>query len=155
MSMRPSQRTILTSELDNLKARIIQNHIAAGQRASGKTIAVFETKMLDNEGQLLGRKAVGTLETGRKGGKVPKGFATIILKWMQAKGINVERPKSFAYFVAQKIAREGTALHRSGGRTDIYSNEIPRTIEQVVNRLGKDMVTEFENIVINKIKEYA
>ena len=31
-------KAILCEELDNLRQRIIENHIRAGQRASGKTI---------------------------------------------------------------------------------------------------------------------
>ena len=108
--MKAEQRDILKSELENLRKRIIQNHLAAGQKASGKTVKSLTIREGEDEMELTGRKAFGTLETGRKGGKVPKGFYAIILKWARDKGISVENPKSFAFLVARKIAREGTKL---------------------------------------------
>ena len=109
---------ILGEELESLRQRIIENHIR--------------------------RQAFGVLETGRKPGKVPKWFYQKIQQWAKDKGIQVENPKSFAYFVARKIAREGTELHRQGGRADIYSPEIEKTIQEIMNRafaIFKDDVT--------------
>lgn len=150
--MRAVQRQILIQELTDLQKRVIQNHISAGQKASGRTIKSILVEVGEDYGQLTGRKAIGTLETGRKGGKVPAKFQDIILKWMQAKGINVPKPKSFAYLVARKIAREGTLLHRMGGRSDIYSKEINITLPRLIKRLGDDQVTElmrmFDNVKV-------
>lgn len=147
--MRTGQRQILIEELKDLQKRVIQNHIAAGQKASGRTIKSILVEIGEDYGQLTGRKAIGTLETGRKAGRVPAKFQDIILKWMQAKGINVPKPKSFAFLVARKIAREGTLLHRTGGRSDIYSNEINKTIPRLMKRLGDDQVTELMRIFDN------
>jgi len=147
--MREGQKTILKSELEDLRKRIIQNHIAANQKASGKTAKSMTVDIAEDYGELSGRMAFGTLETGRKAGKVPANFKDIILRWAQDKGINVERPKTFAFLVARKIAKEGTLLKRIGGRSDIYSNEIPKTIERILQRLGEDQVTEIRNIFIN------
>lgn len=147
--MRSGQRQILIQELTDLQKRVIQNHISAGQKASGRTIKSILVEVGDDYGQLTGRKAIGTLETGRKGGKVPAKFQDIILKWMQAKGINVPKPKSFAYLVARKIAREGTLLHRMGGRSDIYSKEINITLPRLIKRLGDDQVAELMRIFDN------
>jgi hypothetical protein len=135
---------ILGEELESLRQRIIENHIRAGQKASGKTISSLRVDVKDNQGILFGRQAFGVLETGRKPGKVPKGFYQIIQQWAKDKGIQVENPKSFAYFVARKIAREGTELHRQGGRVDIYSPEVEKTIQKIMNRafaIFKDDVT--------------
>jgi hypothetical protein len=125
---------ILGEELESLRQRIIENHIRAGQKASGKTISSLRVDVNDNQGTLFGRQAFGVLETGRKPGKVPKGFYQIIQQWVKDKGIQVENPKSFAYLVARKIAREGTELHRQGGRADIYSPEIEKTTQEIMNR---------------------
>lgn len=135
---------ILGEELASLRQRIIENHIRAGQRASGKTISSLRIDVNGDNGTLFGRQAFGVLETGRKPGKVPKGFYQKIQQWEKDKGIQVENPKSFAYFVARKIAREGTELHRQGGRADIYSPEIEKTIQEIMNRafaIFKDDVT--------------
>lgn len=153
--MRIEQKQILSTELESLRERIIQNHFAAGQKASGKTAKSMRVIMEEDSGELIGRKAFGTLETGRKGGKVPAGFATIILRWAQDKGIKVDNPKSFAFLVARKIAREGTLLHRQGGRADIYSTEIPKTIDRLIERLTENQITEIKSIFVNKVKEFA
>ncbi len=147
--MRPGQKQILNEELKDLQKRIIQNHISAGQNASGRTIKSITVEIGDNYGQLTGRKFFGTLETGRKPGRVPAKFKDVILKWMQDKGINVPKPESFAYFVARKIRLEGSLLYRMGGRSDIYSKEIQITIERLIRRLGQDQVTEITRMFDN------
>jgi hypothetical protein len=147
--MRPELKQILNDELKDLQKRIIQNHIKAGQKASGKTIKSITVEIGENYGQLTGRKFFGTLETGRKAGRVPAKFQDVILKWMQDKGINVPKPKSFAYLVARKIRLEGTLLYRTGGRSDIYSKEISITIERLTKRLGQDQVAEISRMFDN------
>lgn len=146
-------RKVVQEELESLKKRIIDNHLRAGQKASGKTIASMHVESSDDGGVLFGRKAFGTLETGRRGGRVPKGFYHIILQWVRDKGIQVEKPKTFAYFVAKKIAREGTSLFRQGGRDDIYSNEIPKTTDSVLSRITGLLGASVESININSKKE--
>jgi hypothetical protein len=147
--MRPELKQILNDELKDLQKRIIQNHIKAGQKASGKTIKSITVEIGENYGQLTGRKFFGTLETGRKAGRVPAKFQDVILKWMQDKGINVPKPKSFASLVARKIRLEGTLLYRTGGRSDIYSKEISITIERLTKRLGQDQVAEISRMFDN------
>lgn len=146
-------RTIINEELLSLRQRIIDNHLRAGQKASGRTIQSLRVEATEDEGILFGRKAFGTLETGRRGGRVPAGFYHIILQWVKDKGIQVEKPKTFAYFVARKIAREGTSLYRRGGRDDIYSSEIPKTVESIGKRIMGLLTTEVDNININSKKE--
>lgn len=140
---------LVASELEALKQRIIENHRNAGQVASGRTIASLKVKMTEDGGVLWGRSAFGTLETGRKGGKVPAGFWKIIRQWMDDKGIQVEKPDSFAYLVARKIAREGTQLFRNGGRSDIYSPEVKDTVERVSDGIGILFGSEVEHINLN------
>lgn len=140
---------IVRSELDDLRLRIIDHHVNAGQKASGRTIESLHVEMQEYGGILWGRKAIGVLEDGRKGGKVPKGFYQIIQKWVKDKGIQVKNPKSFSYLVARKIAREGTELHRQGGRSDIYSTEIEKTIESIMNKVFGIFKKDVEYINLN------
>lgn len=140
---------VINDELLQLRQRIIDNHLRAGQKASGRTIQSLRVEASEDEGTLYGRKAFGTLETGRRGGRVPAGFYQIILQWVRDKGIQVEKPKTFAYFVARKIAREGTSLYRQGGRADIYSNEIPKTTESIEKRIMALFAAEVESINLN------
>lgn len=144
---------ILTEELGTLRATIINNIRATGQWASGKTAASMAVIVSGSIGELVGRKAFGTLETGRRGGRVPRNFHNIIYDWMQAKGVHAQpmpyktnRPhkyseqergdRTMAYFIAKTIRREGTRLYRDGGRDDVYSRAIPITIERINSRLS-------------------
>lgn len=140
---------LVASELEALKQRIIENHRNAGQVASGRTIASLKVEMTEDGGVLWGRSAFGTLETGRKPGKVPAGFWKIIRQWMDDKGIQVEKPDSFAYLVARKIANEGTQLFREGGFYKIYSPEVKDTVERVSDGIGILFGSEVEHINLN------
>ncbi len=149
MAGRDEALGILKYELNDLRLRIIDNHIRARQKASGRTIASLRVEVTENSGILWGRKAFGTLETGRRPGRVPKGFYKIILDWIEAKGIRVEKPKTFAYFIARKIAREGTQLYRDGGRDDIYSKEIDKTIKTIMEKVFGIFENDIKHINLN------
>lgn len=140
---------LVASELEALKQRIIENHRSAGQVASGRTIASLKVEITGDGGVLWGRSPFGTLETGRKPGKVPAGFWKIIRQWMDDKGIQVEKPDSFAYLVARKIANEGTQLFREGGFYKIYSPEVKDTVERVSDGIGILFGSEVEHINLN------
>lgn len=139
---------IVGDSLQELRKRIIANHEAAGQVASGRTRDSLKVESTEDGGILWGRQAFGGLETGRKPGKVPKGFSDIILQWMEDKGITVEHPKSFAYLVARKIANEGTSLYQSG-KIDIYSTDMENTIKEIMNRVVGIFDTEVKHINLN------
>lgn len=160
---------VLREELENLKQAIIKNHLAAGQRASGRTAASLRVEVNETEGSLWGRSPFGTLETGRQAGKVPANFRSIIRQWMQDKGFKArpmpyktDRPHkytaeergelSLAFLIARKIEREGTSLFRKGGRHDIYSNVIPATRERILMRIVELLRTEVKSIKLNNIE---
>ena len=144
----------LEKSLNDLKDNIISRHVAAGQVASGKTKAGFEVKMLTPlHGQLWGYSYSGVLEQGRRGGKTPKKFRLIIERWAIAKGITFsgEADRSrFAYFVAQKIRREGTKLYRTGGSIDIFSSAIEEMKETLTKELGVTYKQEIKNQIFTK-----
>lgn len=140
---------LVSSELEALKQKVIENQKDSGQVASGRTIASMKVEVTEDGGVLWGRSPFGTLETGRKPGKVPAGFWKIIRQWMDDKGIQVQKPDSFAYLVARKIANEGTQLFRNGGRDDIYSPEVKDTVERVSQGIGILFGSEVEHINLN------
>ena len=148
-SLRSDVIRIVSDELEELKERIIARHEAAKQVASGRTRDSLKVEITEDGAILWGRQAFGVLETGRKPGKVPKGFTGIILQWMEDKGIKPKRPKSFAYLVARKIANEGTQLYRSGQKEDIYSSDIEATIEVITGRILGVFDAEVEHINLN------
>ena len=84
---------------------------------------------------------VGTLGFGRAGGKVPVGIDQIIKQWTRDKGLQFGTESergTFAYFVARKIAREGTQRLRLP--IDVYSTPAKaarNAIESVLRRMVK------------------
>lgn len=147
--LRDKVMELVSSELEALKQKVIENQKNSGQVASGRTIASMKVEVTEDGGVLWGRSPFGTLETGRKPGKVPSGFWKIIRQWMEDKGIRVQKPDSFAYLVARKIANEGTQLFRNGGRDDIYSPEVKDTVERVSQGIGILFGSEVEHINLN------
>lgn len=146
-------QNVVFEELEDLRKRIISNIDSSGRRASGRTSESMRTDVSENRGVLFGRMAFGTLETGRKPGKVPAGFYQIIKQWVIDKGISFDSQSernSFAYLVSRKITREGTQLYRRGADTDVYTAEVPETISRIKDRVGFLMRMEFESIKLNK-----
>lgn len=141
--------SVVTDELEALRLRIIANHEAAGQVASGRTRDSIRVERTEDGGVLWGRQAFGVLETGRKPGKVPKGFYQIIRQWVDDKGISVPNPDSFAYLVARKIATEGTEMYRTGQKKDIYSTDMEKTIREIERKVLGIFDTEVEHINLN------
>ena len=75
---------------------------------------------------------IPTLEFGRKSGKVPRGFYYIIKEWTREKGLNFASESergTFAYFVARKIAREGTK--RNMTNADVYSTPVMNAKDRI------------------------
>lgn len=160
---------ILVEELEALKKEIIENHLRAKQKASGRTSESLRVETDENSATLFGRGFFDVLETGRKAGKVPYDFQTIIRKWMHDKGIKAQpieyktnRPhkytpqergeRTLAFFIARNIRKNGTALFRSGGRQDIYSDAIPKAIKRIKARIAGIVHTEISSIKINNIE---
>lgn len=169
--------TLVNDELRQFCERIRANHLRAGQKASGRTAKSIRYE-LDAKGSIVhgvvkGRRAFETLELGRKAGKVPYNFRSIIRQWMQDKGIKAKpipyvrkpsqrwRPKytpqergemSLAGAIAYTIQTKGTSLYRQGGRADIYSPEIKRTKNNIRRRLLAIFQAEINHIHTNIAK---
>lgn len=81
---------------------------------------------------------IPTLEVGRAGGKVPRGFYYIIREWSKEKGLsfaNESERNTFSYLVACKIASDGT--RRNVTPADVYSTPVEktkRTIADIIRR---------------------
>lgn len=146
---------IVLRELKSLAQRIADNIRKNGQTASGRSERSLNVQDEGDSIVLYGRKAFETLERGVPplGDRIQtRSFAHILHRWAMDKGISFSDDKerwSFAFSLAKKIKREGSALYRDGGRADVYSNEIPRTIENVRNRISRAFKMEVENIKLN------
>lgn len=54
--------------------------------------------------------------------------------------------------MAKKIRETGTKLFRDGGRADIYSPEIEKTVRAIESRMLSLIKTKIEHIRINKVE---
>lgn len=142
-------QAFLKQELTDLQSRIASNIRSTGRNATGRTIDSLEVQVVTSgafsaQGVLLGRKYFGALETGSRPWKewefrkrVPSTFADRIQEWIDAKGLDLN-----AYAVAYNIIHSGTALFRQGGRPDVYSNEIPGTLDKLTEKYAT-FLTDF------------
>lgn len=170
MSVKDNVLSVVKDELDALRERIIANHESAGQVASGRTRDSIRVECTEDGGILWGRQAFGVLETGRKPGKVPKGFQQIIRQWIIDKGIAVSpipykrspserwHPKctpeerglmTLSGAIAYKITTEGTEMYRTGQKKDIYSTDVEKTIREIERKILGIFDTEVEHINLN------
>lgn len=145
-------RQNIAAILERCKADIETNMETQDINASRRTVGSLAV-VSDNDGLRLGlfgnaHAPLGTLEVGRAGGKVPAGFYEIIKQWTRDKGFQfgseTERG-TFAYFVARKIAREGTQRHMLP--IDVYStpanaarNEIESVLRNMIQAFVKTSV---------------
>lgn len=77
-----------------------------------------------------------TLEIGRPGGPVPKGFTDILVQWSRDKGIPFDsegKRRSFAYLLGRRIQREGTL--RNMAHVDVYTSIVMDVAEKVKDGL--------------------
>lgn len=173
-TIKDSVLQMVGDELKSLRERIIANHEAAGQVASGRTRASIRVELTEDGGILWGRQAFGVLETGRKPGRVPGNFNAIIRQWIIDKGISVTplpykrvpsdkwQPKytqeerglmSLSGAIAYKIRTEGTLMHRRGEKVDIYSTAVLDTVDNVGKKVSAIFDMEAEHINLNFSKD--
>lgn len=133
---------ILLQARDEIRA----NMQAKGINASGRTSAALEVVQGGGKIELIkaqGQNApFGTLQYGRSGGRVPAGFYEILKQWSRDKGLSfgteTERG-TFAYFLARKIAREGTNRNRTP-RNDIYDEPLAKAVDGVRQEARKHVI---------------
>ena len=140
-------RKILTEELDALRQRIGANMETADQIATGKTRDGMRIEVRGLSGVLTGRQAFATLERGsrpwsRKPKRTPKWFADLIGEWIDAKGLDLNK-----WAVARSLITKGSKLYRSGGRADIYSPELQKTMDAI----GKRVLDQYAVLVTNRL----
>ena len=149
-------RQILLEELEDLRQRIIENMGSADQIVSGKTRDSLQVNVRDLSGVLTGRQAFATLETGsrpwsRKPKRTPKWFADLIGEWIDEKDLDLNQ-----WAVAHTIIHKGSKLYRDGGRADIYSPEIQKTMDRIGDRIvNKYEVLVTDRLIMNKTTIHA
>jgi hypothetical protein len=140
-------RQILLEELEDLRRRITENMGKADQIVTGKTRDSMQVSVNGLAGVLTGRQAFATLERGSRPWskppkRVPKFFADLIGEWIDAKGLDLNK-----WAVAHTIIHKGSKLYRDGGRSDVYSPEIQKTID----RIGERILDSYAVLVTNQL----
>lgn len=144
-------RLILREELEDLRKRIIENMGKADQIVTGKTRDSMQVEVQGLSGVLTGRQAFATLETGsrpwsRPPKRVPRFFADLIGEWIDAKGLDLNK-----WAVAHTIIHKGSKLYRDGGRADVYSPELQKTIDRIGDRImNQYAVLVTDRLIINQ-----
>lgn len=143
---------IIRTELEALKTSIINRSRAAGQRATGKTEALFEVKgVTDEHGEFWGALWTYTLEKGRapssgKGTSSGGDFVKNLKEWIVVRGIPYKDERDLerlAKFFAWYVNKFGTKLYKAGGRTDIYTPPIEQFLKNVREKFFIGLATEF------------
>lgn len=92
----------------------------------GKVVSGKTAHSLRRDGwNIMGADYYRDIIYGRRPGRVPKDFPTILLRWAKAKGITFQTPQeasSWARATAIKIEEEGTVQYRNRVRLDILDN---------------------------------
>lgn len=110
-----------------------------GYKWDGSTLVIYSTE-----------KYFTVLETGRKPGKQPP--LDPILKWIQAKNITTDiKDRSLAYLIARKIGKEGSLLHRQGGKSGVISDFI--NDKYIKENLNDRFFLETVDVILNALKD--
>lgn len=134
--------------MEAVKAEIQTQMRSKGIDASGRTSASLRVERYENGVRLVmgpvGQAApLATLEVGRQGGKVPRGFTDIIEQWSIDKGLPFPEEgdrRRFSYLTANKIARKGTRRHEKP--VEVYSETVSRGAEEIKKLVAAE-VTQY------------
>ena len=129
--------------LERAKAAIQAQMEYQGVNATGNTSRSFRVERYEGGVRLVMGGAeyktapLQTLEVGRPGGPIPRGFTDILTEWSRAKGIPFENERgrrTFAYLLGRRIQRDGTLRHSNP--VDVYSS----IITDAANSVTADVV---------------
>lgn len=125
--------------INKIRARLASSRA----NASGKASRSLRHIATDDELTIIGAGHFQWIEVGRRGGRTPKNFTDIIVKWMKDKGIkpraNTEQAyRTAAFFIARKIKQQGTLLYRTKTARDVFTSVIN---EESVNKLIESIAT--------------
>lgn len=154
-----SNERILNEVGAQMVAEIRQALADTGTNASGRTSASLRYTVEGGVLEVWGRPAFGTVEHGRRAGRVPRDFRAIIAQWIVDKGLPLDirpviRPTSrdaytralyrAAGAIAYTIRTKGSRLHRDGGRSDIYTPAVKRAAEAIEQYLNDVAISYLE-----------
>lgn len=128
---------ILLEEIELLGGRTAANIIRNKQNA---TMALINSLRAEAKGTVGALYAYDYLESLEKGIPPNTYVSAIILNaWGNIKGY--WQGKSFrANTISRRIMNSGSLVFRKGGRTDVYTKEIPLTEKNISERVGAAIV---------------
>lgn len=148
--------------------RLRANHIAAGQKASGRTLAAFAYNVAVNgydvAMQVTGPEYTGALDKGRKPTTQSGGGVLVdrIKQWITDKGVfgalNDKEQTSLAYAISTKIHKSGTYQYRTGrtfnGATNPVSSAFDKAqIQKLVAEISFAIMPTITSEIINQYKK--
>ncbi len=158
---------LLNERLGWLADQVRENHVQAGQVASGKLRDSIQAFVEDQGERVVGHvDALPYIEAMEQGNPpwdpiptkqagdghtydyVPQWFANAIGRWMADKGIPETKERN-RWNVAWGIIHHGTLLYRQGGRSDIYSDITKEVAEQIADELASIASITIETITLN------
>lgn len=132
--------------LETCKGKIQSNMASHNINASGRTSKSLQVERYAGGVRLISKgENVAPFETvqfGRPGGRVPRGFYYILKEWSREKGLTFSKESersTFAYFLSRKIAREGTQRHRTPDE-QVYTPAITEAVKAIRATIGANVV---------------
>ena len=124
---------ILLDEMSLLAGRVISNIIRNKQNATGSLIKSIRVESTETTGSLFAYDYLPNIESGN----LPGTYVTseILNRWANAKGL-WSGSNYRASTISRRIMNSGSLLFRNGGRKDVYTNEIPLTEQNLVDRIS-------------------
>lgn len=145
---------IINQELETLSKKIGANISVVGAYASGESTNSLEVQKLDFGGQLMAKKYFSVLETGKKASWTP---IDPLIKWIKVKGLggSEQEDLSFAIAISKTHKASGSKLFRSGGRTNVFTDDINLLIENITDIISEKLmftVTKYITIDVGNKK---
>jgi len=145
---------ILDEELNLIVIDLKAKHIQLGMKASGRWVESLSVETSKSKGIIFGEDYTEFLVDGRKPGKFPP--IDKIKQWIIDKGIQSDISiNSLAFLIARKISREGTEYFKQGGTDLIDAVITPKRIQDIILRIGNELMLELVFLIGQTIKQPA
>lgn len=139
--------SILNNNTNSFIDQVKSNLDSTGTTATGESKNSIRYEITEEGSKIVltvfGKPYFAVVETGRKpGGGVSRNMIENITKWVAVRGLEA----NMVWGIAKKIDKEGTALFRAGGRTDIYTD----LKESFADQIFKEVVEGYADDLFKK-----
>lgn len=154
-SVHQSIQSIIKEELNRTKAEISDNMRMYGRNASGRSVKGMKVRVSKTTGYIDAPVSWNWMEQGRAPGGESVGYlARIIRRWIIDKGISVKSKRhgkrnpiiGASYAIATNIINNGTKLHRSSTKQDIYTSAVKRAQQRIATKSAEYTVRSIREI---------